>query len=294
MIATNTSSMDITEIATPIHEKGRVCGMHYFSPAHIMPLLEIVRTPQTSLQTLATAVAVAHASKKSPVVVGNCIGFALNRMFSFYIQVAYLLVESGVSPYRVDKAVSDFGLPMGPFRMSDLAGVDVVRNADLVIHNGYAYCFTSVLPKLLVEAGRLGEKTGKGYYDFGAVGGRTAEEDEAAIQPLLEAARHAGQQTNPQLATVPGFTDEQLVELMMYPVVNEAYRILSEGHADTKSDLDVASVMSYGWPAKTGGPLFWAEQRGLGHVVDTLLGACKTFGEPIFQPCDALRQAARR
>ena len=167
ILASNTSTIDLEVIGAKTKAQDRIVGTHFFSPAHVMPLVELVRSKQTSPATLNSAIALAKQIKKTPVTVGNCVGFLINRIFFPYGQTALLLVDQGIDPYRVDKALFDFGMPMGPFRMSDLAGVDVAKFAGGIMAEAYKdRTYISTLVDHLFDAKRFGEKTGSGYYKY--------------------------------------------------------------------------------------------------------------------------------
>jgi enoyl-CoA hydratase/3-hydroxyacyl-CoA dehydrogenase len=263
ILATNTSTIDIEMVGANTSAGSRIVGTHFFSPAHVMPLVELVRSSQTSPETLNSAIELTKRIKKTPVTVGNCVGFLVNRIFFPYGQTAGLLVDCGVDPYRIDKAIFDFGMPMGPFRMADLAGVDVAKFAGGILADAYSdRTYVSTLGDHLFEEKRLGQKTGRGYYVY--ADGKTAAED-PELGTLLEKARaDAG---NPPTLDV---SDDEIVRRVFFPVVNEACRCLEEDIAIRASDIDVATIMGMGFPPYRGGLMHWADTIGAREIRDQL------------------------
>ena len=262
ILASNTSTIDLEVIGAKTKAQDRILGTHFFSPAHVMPLVEVVRSKHTSPQTLNSAINLVKQMKKTPVTVGNCVGFLVNRIFFPYGQTALLLVDRGVDPYRLDKAVYDWGMPMGPFRMSDLAGVDVAKFAGGILAKAYSdHNYISTLVDHLFEAKRFGQKTGRGYYKYD---GKNAEHDPELAGFVTKARADAG---NPPAITV---SDDDIVEHVMFGVVNEACRCLDEGIAIRPSDIDVACVMGMGFPAYRGGMMKWADTLGAKYIYDKL------------------------
>jgi len=284
ILATNTSTIDIDVVGQKTSAQERILGTHFFSPAHIMPLVEIVRSDKTSPQTLNTLIQLAKALKKTPVTVGNCVGFLVNRIFFPYGQAAGLLVDHGVDPYRIDQVIYDFGMPMGPFRMSDLAGVDVAKFAGGIMADAYAdRTYRSTLVDHMFEAKRFGQKTGVGYYRY--ENSKDAKPD-PELKPLLDAARSdAG---NPATLDVD---DNEIVERIFFGVVNEACRCLEEGIAIRASDIDVASVMGMGFPPYRGGVMKWADSLGANYIHDKLSAWHEAHG-PLYAPSDLLASRA--
>lgn len=284
ILASNTSTIDINLIGTNTNAAPRMLGTHFFSPAHIMPLVEIVRTEHTSPEALNTVIALAKRMKKTPVVVGNCIGFLVNRIFFPYGQCAGLLVDHGIDPYRIDKVVFDFGMPMGPFRMGDLAGLDVAKFAGGIMADAYAdRVYHSTLIEHLFEEKRFGQKTGRGYYVY--EDGKTASPDEDLARLVERARADAG---NPAPLEID---DEEIIERVFFGVVNEACRSLDEGIAIRASDVDVASVMGMGFPPYRGGLMKWADTLGAKHICDKLTAWSKAHGK-VYEPCEYLKSRA--
>lgn len=282
--ATNTSTLDLSTLRGGAVQSQRVIGMHFFSPAHVMKLVEVISDAQSSPAAVADARALAKRMRKSPVLVQSCPGFLLNRVFMPYGQACGFLIDRGVDPYAIDAALEAFGMPMGPCRVSDLTGIDVGLKAGAILDEAFPdRVYRSALRALLAEAGRLGEKTGAGHYAYKA--GRAAPD--AALQDFVKQARAlAGDPTPLKLSA------EQICDHLMLPVVNEALRALSEGVVARSSDVDVAAILAYGFPAYRGGPLFWAAERGFGAVLSALGAMHATYGIGLYRPSDALRQVA--
>ena len=294
ILATNTSTINIDLVSKLIPEaRSRVCGLHYFSPAHVMPLLEIVRTDTTSPQVLLDAIAFAKATKKVPVVVGNCTGFAVNRVFFPYGQAAMMLIDMGVDPYAIDKAIGPgqgFGMPMGPLRLNDLVGMATTMHVGKEFTDNYPErSYTNGIVPAMVDAKRLGETTKTGFYKYGK--GRKADPDPEGIAPFLAASRSAA-----NLPPVPSLSPEEIQEAIFFPVVNESARVLAEGVVDKAADLDIATVLSMGFPAHKGGIIKYADTVGAKRTVDTLemwAHRCPQH-KGFFEPCALLKQAAAR
>lgn len=284
ILASNTSTIDLEVIGKNTQAAERILGTHFFSPAHVMPLVEIVRSKQTSPQALNTVISLAKRIKKTPVTVGNCVGFLVNRIFFPYGQTAGLLVDYGVDPYRIDKALYDFGMPMGPFRMGDLAGVDVGKFAGDILGRAYAdRNYQTTLGNHLFAEKRFGQKTGRGYYRYD--GGTQAAPDPDLAALVAKARADAG---NPAALSL---TDDEIVERVLLGVVNEAGRCLAEGIAIRASDIDVASVMGMGFPAYRGGIMKWADSLGAKAICDKLT-AWSTVHGAVYAPCEYLKQKA--
>ncbi|XP_008942141.1 PREDICTED: peroxisomal bifunctional enzyme, partial [Merops nubicus] len=274
-LCTNTSALNVDEIASATSRPQQVIGTHFFSPAHVMRLLEIIYGHHTSPTTIATAMQLAKTLKKVGVVVGNCFGFVGNRMMFPYVQQAVFLVEEGSRPEAVDQVLEDFGFKIGPFRMSDLAGLDVgwrsrkgqgLTGASLPPgtparqRQGRRY---SPLPDLLCEHGRFGQKTGKGWYQYEKPGGRTARPD-----PWLHS--FLSQYRDTHRIKTRYIDQEEILERCLFSLINEGFDILAEGIASGPEHLDVVYINGYGWPKHRGGPMFYASTVGLPHVLAKL------------------------
>jgi 3-hydroxyacyl-CoA dehydrogenase len=278
LLATNTSTLDVNEIARATQRPQDVLGTHFFSPANVMRLLEIVRGKATSFEALATAIALGRKLNKVPAVVGVCDGFVGNRMLAKRGTEAERLLLEGALPQEVDGAVTEFGFPMGPFAMGDLAGLDVgwrIRKARGV---------HAVITDPLCEAGRFGQKTGKGYYIYQA-GSRTPTPDPEVEQIIVQASRRLGIERRK-------ISREEIVERMIYPMINEGARILEEGIAYRPSDIDVIWIYGYGWPVWRGGPMFYADLVGLPHIRDRLALYAQRSGDKSLQPAPLLTKLA--
>ena len=259
ILATNTSTLDVDRIAAFTQRPGDVLGLHFFSPANIMKLLEIVNARKTRPEVLATAMAVARRIGKTAVVSGVCDGFIGNRMINKYSQQALLLLEEGASPQQIDKAVEKFGFAMGPFRMSDLAGNDISWHIRKRHYLEKPKARTMRIADRVCELGRFGQKSGLGWYRYEA-GKRDAIPD-PVIDRIIEEERAA-------LKLVPRkLAGAEIVDRLVYALVNEGAHLLEEGIAMRASDIDVVYLAGYGFPVQRGGPMFYASRVGLGSVV---------------------------
>jgi 3-hydroxyacyl-CoA dehydrogenase len=259
ILASNTSTLDVDQIASFTKRPGDVLGLHFFSPAHVMRLLEVVRAKKTRPDVLATAMSLARRIGKTAVVAGVCDGFIGNRMLDPYAQQALLMLEEGASPQQVDKAIETFGFAMGPFRMSDLAGNDIswhIRQRHYAEHPKMRHMR---IADRVCELGRFGQKTGAGWYRY-ETGRRDAIPD-PQVDRIIDEERKALKITPRQLA------DEEIVDRLLFSLVNEGARILEEGIAQRASDIDVVYLTGYGFPLHRGGPMFHASQVGLGRVL---------------------------
>ena len=256
VLATNTSTLDVNEIASATARPESVIGMHFFSPANVMRLLEVVRGAKTSKVAVATAMAVGRRIAKVPVCVGVCYGFVGNRMLHQRGREAEKLILEGALPQQVDEVLYDFGFPMGPFAMGDLAGLDVGWR----IRKGRGV--KSPVADRICELGRFGQKTGAGYFRY-EKGDRTPRPDPEVEKLILEVAREQGIQRR----AIP---EQEILERLLYPMVNEGAKILEEKIAIRASDIDVIWIYGYGWPVYRGGPMFWADSIGLKAVRDRM------------------------
>ncbi|TLX61922.1 3-hydroxyacyl-CoA dehydrogenase [Stutzerimonas nosocomialis] len=264
ILASNTSSLDLNQIAAFTSRPEDVVGLHFFSPANVMRLLEVVRGERTSHEVLATSMALGKTLKKVAVVVGVCDGFVGNRMVFQYGREAEFLLEEGATPQQVDAALRDFGMAMGPFAMRDLSGLDIgqaIRKRQRATLPA-GLDFPTVSDKLC-EAGMLGQKTGAGYYRY-EPGNRTPRENPALAEMLEAASREKGIERR-------ALDEAYIIERTIYALVNEGAKILEEGIAQRSSDIDVIYLNGYGFPAFRGGPMFYADSVGL----DTVLAKVK-------------------
>jgi 3-hydroxyacyl-CoA dehydrogenase len=278
ILATNTSTLDVDEIARATSRSRDVLGTHFFSPANVMRLLEIVRGAATSPDALATAVALGRRLGKVPVTVGVCYGFVGNRMLARRSAEAERLLLEGALPQEVDAAVTGFGFPMGPFAMADMAGLDVGWR----IRKGRGE--RNEIEDTLCEAGHFGQKTGKGYFRYNA-GSRTPLPDPEVERIILDASSRAG-------VARRAITQEETVERMIFPMINEGARILEEGIATRPSDIDVIWVYGYGWPVWRGGPMYYADRLGLTHLRDRLTLYAERSGDETLLPATRISRLA--
>ena len=262
ILASNTSTLDLHTIAGFTQRPQDVVGLHFFSPANVMKLLEVVRGRDTAKDVLATAMAVAKKIKKTAVVSGVCDGFIGNRMIDQYGRQAGFLLDEGCTPQQVDRALEKFGFAMGPFRMSDLAGNDIgwaIRKRQYIEHPAKRYSQTA---DLLCEQGRFGQKAGRGWYDY-APGKRDAMPS-AEVEAMIVAHRQ-------KLGITPRKVgEEEIVQRLVFALINEAAHILEEGIASKASDIDMVYLTGYGFPVHRGGPMLYADQLGLFNVVQAM------------------------
>jgi 3-hydroxyacyl-CoA dehydrogenase len=284
ILASNTSRLDIDAIAAATSRPADVIGLHYFSPANVMRLLEVVRGAATAPDVIATAMAFGRATAKLPVLVGNCDGFVGNRMLSAYTREAGFLLEEGASPAQVDGALQRFGMAMGPFRVGDLAGLDIGwagrKRAAATRPKHLRY---SRVADRICELGRFGQKTGAGWYRYEA-GGRTPLPDPVVDGIIAECAAEAG-------IARRAIADAEIVERTMFALANEGAKILAEGIALRASDIDLVYVNGYGYPAWRGGPMWHADTVGLGVVAARVERFHAEHGE-WWTPAPLLRELA--
>ena len=276
LLASNTSTLDVDQIAGFTKRPADVVGMHFFSPANVMKLLEIVRGKASSHESIARALAIGRTIGKVAAVVGVCDGFVGNRMLHKRSAQAEALLLEGATPQQVDAVVTRFGFPMGPYAMGDLAGLDVGWR----IRQGRGT--KAPISDALCEAGRFGQKTGAGYYKYE---GRTPTPDPEVERIIAEQQRKVG--VNPRT-----IGDDEIFERMFYPMINEGARILEEGIASRPSDIDVIWMNGYGWPSWTGGPMFYADKVGLKHIADRLNTYADRSGDETLRPAKLLRELA--
>ena len=278
VLATNTSYLNVDQIAQITKRPKEVLGTHFFSPANVMKLLEIVRGKETAPDVLATAMAVGRKIGKVPVVVGVCHGFVGNRMLSPRQNQAERLLLEGALPRDVDAAAVEFGFPMGPFAMSDLAGIDVgwrIRKA-LGARNEIA--------DTLADMGRYGQKTGRGFYIY-EKGSRSPIPDPEVEEIIVAASKRLG-------IARRVIDKKEIVERLVFPMINEGAKILDEGIAYRASDIDVIWVYGYGWPIWRGGPMYYADHVGLGYIRDQLAKYAKAAGNNSLEPSPLLTRLA--
>jgi len=262
ILASNTSTLDVNKIASFTQRPQDVVGLHFFSPANVMKLLEVVRGEKTAKDVMATVMAASKKIRKTAVVSGVCDGFIGNRMIEQYGRQGGFLLDEGCTPQQVDKAMEKFGMAMGPFRMGDLAGNDIgwaIRKRRYQEKPDMKYSKTA---DLLCEKGRFGQKTGAGWYDY--VPGKRDAIPNAEVEQMIADHRKA-------LGITPRkISDEEIVQRLVFALVNEAAHILEEGIASRASDIDVVYLMGYGFPLHRGGPMLYADQVGLFNVVEAM------------------------
>ncbi|MGR6735326.1 3-hydroxyacyl-CoA dehydrogenase NAD-binding domain-containing protein [Pseudomonas chlororaphis] len=262
ILASNTSALDIDAIAAVTRRPWQVLGLHFFSPAHIMKLLEIVRGAATAPQVLEAALALGERMGKVSVVSGNCPGFIGNRMLRTYVLEARKMLLEGAFPYQVDAALQGFGFAMGPFRMYDVVGIDLEWRARQLAGKGQEAHEVQV-DNRLCEAGRFGQKSGNGYYHY-EPGSRQAEHDvqvDALVQEVSEGLGYRRRDVGL----------EEILERCLLALVNEGAKILEEGIAGSAQDIDLVYLNGYGFPADKGGPMSWADRQGLVAIQKDLL-----------------------
>lgn len=279
LLASNTSFLDIDKIAQAVRDPARMVGLHFFSPAHIMPLVEVVQGEQTCHAAMADAMALVRALGKQPVAMRACDGFVGNRMLSRRTVEAESLLLHGASPQEVDAVLTDFGFPMGPFAMTDMAGVDVnwrtrkARGLPLAIADA------------IYAAGRYGQKTGQGYYRY-EPGSRKPLPD-PAVADIIETVARAESVVRAPIDPASMF------ERLVYPMINEGMRILDEGIVTRASDIDVVWRYGYGWPVESVGPMRYADQTGLRVICEALVRMAEQTGRASLAPAPLLVRLAR-
>ncbi|MGZ3377914.1 MAG: 3-hydroxyacyl-CoA dehydrogenase family protein, partial [Phenylobacterium sp.] len=272
ILATNTSALNIDEIATATTRPEAVIGLHFFSPANVMRLLEIVRTDKTQADVIATCMKLAKTIGKVAVLVGVAPGFVGNRILGQRQREAQKLVMEGAMPWDIDRVLYDFGFPMGPFAMSDLAGLDI----GWVKEKSHGETIRDVL----CEMDRRGQKTGAGYYDYDE--NRNAKPSPVTEKIINDFIVKSG--ANPRK-----ISDEEILERCVYPMINEGAKILEEGKAIRPSDVDVVWVNGYGWPVYRGGPMHYGDQVGPAKVLAKMKEFQATMGD-VFKPSALLEK----
>ena len=277
ILASNTSALDINEIAAVTERPESVIGLHFFSPANVMKLLEVVRGDKTSKEVIKTSMSLAKRIRKVAVLVGVCHGFVGNRILFYRQRQAEQLALEGAPPHQIDKVLYDFGFPMGAFQMADLAGLDIGWNAET--SKG------ATVKDRLCEMDRRGQKTGAGFYDYDE--NRTPTPAPIAGELFAEFAGKAG-------ITQRDISDEEILERCILPMINEGAKILDEGIAIRASDIDVVYVYGYGWPVYRGGPMHYANSLGLDKVVAKLRGYQQSSGDDFWEPSQYLVDLAEK
>jgi 3-hydroxyacyl-CoA dehydrogenase len=283
ILASNTSGLDIDKMGSATSRPESVIGLHFFSPANVMKLLEIVRGEKTSKETIATSMKLGRTLNKVSVLSGNAPGFIGNRMLAGYSRQAGEIILQGATPYQVDNALLKFGMPMGPFQMNDLVGLDLgwrarslsgVKPEDVPI--------TARVSDKLCEKERFGQKTSRGFYIY-PEGSRAGQADPEVVQMVEETSTELG-------ITRREIADEEVLKRCLYPLINEGARILEQGIAIRPCDIDIVYINGYGFPEVTGGPMFWADQQGLDNILADIKNFEKEYGGDIWKPAPLLEQ----
>lgn len=284
ILATNTSYLDINELASTSSRKEDIVGIHFFSPANIMKLLEVVRADATADQVLVTVMGLAKTIKKVPVLVGVCDGFVGNRMLKGYAREAHLLVLEGASPEQVDNAIQNWGMAMGPLAVGDMAGLDISYRARRNRGIGSGEAKEACIADALVDMGRLGQKSGKGFYLYDPET-RKRTPDPEVEEVIKEQADKWGVVRRP-------ISDEEIVQRLTFALINEGARILEEGIASCPGDIDIVYLYGYGFPKFHGGPMHYADTLGLDKIRDGLQALAEQTGEDYWQASDLLVKLA--
>ena len=286
ILATNTSTLDVDEIAAATARPGKVIGTHFFSPANVMKLMENVRGAKTSNETIATVMRLSKAINKVGVLVGICDGFVGNRMLHAYSRQANFLLEEGALPHQVDKVIYDFGFPMGPFAMGDLAGLDVgwrIRQRRAKTRpKDQRY---SPIADRICELGRFGQKTGAGWYRY-EDGSRTPLPDPEIDSLIIQVSQELGFERR-------DISDQEILERCLYPLINEGAKLLEEGIALRAADIDVVWIYGYGFPVYRGGPMFYADSVGTRTIYEAVSRLYDRHGE-MLKPAALLEDLARQ
>jgi len=277
VLATNTSTISLDVLAEGMRHPERFLGLHFFSPAHAMPLVEVIRRDATSPRAVATALRLAKTIRKTPVVVRNREGFLVNRIFIPYLKEAFWLLEEGAEPAAVDAAMVAFGFPMGPLTLIDMAGLDILAHADEALQRAFPrHGALSQIVARLVAAGRLGQKAGAGVYNY-APGDYTPHPSEQAGALIAEARRENG-------ITARAVSVEEITQRLVLRMVAEALWVMEEGIALREADVDAAMVLGTGFPDFRGGVLRYARDAGLGSVREQLGALARRLGERFTAP----------
>ncbi|PKA63465.1 Peroxisomal fatty acid beta-oxidation multifunctional protein [Apostasia shenzhenica] len=289
ILATTTSTINLNIIGEMTNSQDRIIGAHFFSPAHLMPFLEIVRTEKTSQQVILDLMNMGKIIKKVPILVRNCTGFAVNRTFFPYHNAAALLLHLGVDLYRIDRAIKNFGMPIGPFQLADLAGYGVASAASKAFASTFkGRTVETNLLNMMIQSGRNGKANGKGYYLYKR--GSKPKPDPSLQTMIEESRRLANLMPNGKPISI---SDHEIVEMIFFPVVNEACRVVDEGIVIRTSDIDIATILGMGFPRYRGGLLFWADTVGSSYIYSKLKGWEHEYGGS-FEPSAYLKQRAMK
>jgi len=285
ILATNTSTLDVDEIAAVTKRPQDVIGTHFFSPANVMRLLEVVRGKKTAKDVLATTMKLGKTIKKVPVVSGVCDGFIGNRMVEKYGQQSLFLVDEGCSPQQVDAAAYKWGMAMGPLAMGDMAGLDIGWDIRKRRYKERPNMIYSRIADRICEQGRYGQKTGKGWYKYNLPDRKPIPDPE--VDELIRKYREENK------IKTRAISDEEIVERLIYALVNEAAYILEEGIALRASDIDMVYLTGYGFPAYRGGPMFYADTVGLDKVLASIEKFSKGYQGEVWKPAPLLVKLAK-
>jgi 3-hydroxyacyl-CoA dehydrogenase len=284
ILVTNTSYLDVADLASATSRPANFAGMHFFNPANVMKLVETVRTKDAAPDVLATLMTLGKRLGKTAVLVGPSEGFVANRMLSKRTREALFLLQEGASPAQVDRVLSGFGFPVGPFTLADMAGLDLMAATRAARADGMSERERGAdIAEALVGAGRLGRKNGRGYYAYGEDGRPT---DDPAVADLLVAHRAS------RAIATRSVADEEVLERCLLALVNEGAKLVDEGVVERASDIDVIWTTGFGFPAHLGGPMFWASEMGLSNVLERLEHYARLIGEAFFAPADLVRKLA--
>lgn len=283
LLASNTSGLDIDKMAQATSRPESVIGLHFFSPANVMRLLEVVRGEQTSKESIATSMKLGKRLNKIAVLSGNAPGFIGNRMLAGYTRQAGEIILQGATPYQVDNALLSFGMPMGPFQMNDLVGLDLGwRARKLSGMKPEEVPVTARVADKLCEMERFGQKTNRGFYIY-PEGSRAGQADPEVVEIVEQTSRELG-------ITRRDIDDEEVLKRCLYPLINEGARILEDGIAIRPCDIDIVYINGYGFPEVTGGPMFWADQQGLDNILADILEFQREYGGDVWQPAPLLER----
>ncbi len=283
ILASNTSGLDVDRMAAATSRPGDMIGLHFFSPANVMRLLEVVRGAETSKETIATAMALGKRLNKIAVLSGNAPGFIGNRMLAGYTRQAGEIILQGATPYQVDNVLLQYGMPMGPFQMNDLVGLDLGWRARKL--SGMAaedVPITARVADKLCELERFGQKTNRGFYIY-PEGSRAGQPDPEVVKLVEETSAELG-------ITRTEVDDEEVLKRCLYPLINEGARILEDGIAIRPCDIDIVYINGYGFPEVTGGPMFWADQQGLDNVLADIKRFEEVYGGEAWKPAPLLER----
>ena len=286
VLASNTSGLDVDQMAAATKRPADVVGTHFFSPANIMQLLEVVRGVETSAETVATAMALGKAIGKTPVLSANAPGFIGNRMLGGYTQQAGSMILYGAQPQQIDKAIVDFGFNMGPFAMNDLVGLDLGwRARKMAGMKPEDRPLTAIVPDKLCDMGRYGQKTGAGFYQY-PEGQRQGQPDPAVAALIEETSKQLGIERR-------RIDDDEVLKRCLYPLINIGAGLLDDGIALRASDIDVVYIYGYGFPKYRGGPMYYADQVGVGNIYRDILALHQEYGD-VWRPAPLLKKLAEQ